>query len=605
VESVSVVPNWSPHRAVILAILSGQDLATTGVISGMSGSPIYVRHGGRDKMIGALAYAWRGQKRPLCGVQPVTNMLAVGGLLEQMPPPKSGRPKPAPKKPDKKSAPPAGGAVGLLTRRVKAAAGGAGAGGGFDPKFLEIVLDPHKRDFSLLGWPPRLLGKPADAGPAPQLVPLTTPLMVSGLRPRTVERLARTLAPAGIVPVQAGTALGVQQQSAREAKLEPGSALSVALVTGDADISAVGTVSDIVGKRVIAFGHSMYAEGELSLPMGPAYVHTVVAGLFSSFKIGSTLRIAGTLDRDEQTGVTGLIGGKPDMIPLTVSIEWKGQSRRRTYRYNVARHRWLTARLIQALILDSAWAWKELPEHHTVQHRVEVDFEKFGRYRAGNVSTNGDVYDAASDTVRPISALRNNPFGPGPKVRRVHVRIVVEATNRLARMVDLKLHGQTYRPGDTVRGEVTVQPYRKPRTKLPVSLPLPSDLSEGTYKLTICDDVNAILAVQREMPQRFSPRTPEELFRSIQRAVDADAGRLYVRVPLPRGGGLAVEQNELVDMPDSRAGVLAEAESIKSRKFSAAMVGSARTPYVIRGYRTASFQVRRDPKETLLREQTR
>lgn len=594
VEIVSVVPQWAPHQWVILAMLSGHDFKTTGVISGMSGSPIFVRDGGKDKIIGALAYAWRGQKRPLCGVQPITQMLAVEGILKALPPlkpkpkPKVPPPKKPRKKPDKKAASPS-----------------AEPAGAADAEFLKVVLDPRKRDFSQLGWPKRLLRKPAGTDGTPRLVPLTTPLMVSGLSRRTVDRLTQTLGPVGMVPVQAGTAGSVQRQAARTARLVPGASLSVALATGDADMSAVGTVTDVVGKRIIGFGHSMYAEGELAVPMGPAYVHTVVAGLLGSFKLSSGLGVAGVLDRDEQTGVSGLIGAKPDMIPMTVTVEWQGRDRRRTYRYNVARFRWMTSRLIQMLILDSAWAWREMPEHHTVRHSVEVDFEKFGRYRAGNVSTDGDAYDAASDAVRPISALRNNPYAPGPKVRRIHVRIVVEPTNRLARMVAFRLDGRTYRPGETVRGTVTLEPFRKPRTKLPVRLQLPSDLPEGTYRLTVCDDVTAVYALQREMPHRFSPRTVEQLFQSIQRTVDADASRLYLRIGLPRGGGLAVDNRELVDLPPSRAAILAEAERLKTRRFSASLVQSVATPFVIRGSGTATFQVRRRPKETLLREQTR
>ena len=79
VEIISVVTQWSPHQDIILARLSGQGLEKTGIIAGMSGSPVYVKDpaDGKDKLIGAVAYGWSMQKEPLCGIQPITQMLAI------------------------------------------------------------------------------------------------------------------------------------------------------------------------------------------------------------------------------------------------------------------------------------------------------------------------------------------------------------------------------------------------------------------------------------------------------------------------------------------------------------------------------------------------
>ena len=80
---VSVVTKWGPHQDVILAMLSGLDLEHSGIIAGMSGSPVYFKDPADDKykLVGAVAYGWRGQKDPLCGIQPVTQMLVARGGL--------------------------------------------------------------------------------------------------------------------------------------------------------------------------------------------------------------------------------------------------------------------------------------------------------------------------------------------------------------------------------------------------------------------------------------------------------------------------------------------------------------------------------------------
>ncbi|HUU60716.1 MAG TPA: hypothetical protein VMZ50_14440 [Phycisphaerae bacterium] len=580
VEVISVVTRWGPHQDVILARCSGQNLEKTGIISGMSGSPVFVKDpdDGKDKMIGALAYGWKFQKEPVCGIQPITQMLAVRGFLPELDPP-----------PAKTAADP---------KRAASQPTGQAA-----PAYLRTVLDPKKADFAQFGLPARR-GPAADqsAAAGPQLVPLTTPLMVSSTRSRTLDRIARMLRPMGLVPMQSGGVGGAEAGAARDARLVPGASVSIPLVTGDADWTAIGTVTEAVDGKVLALGHAFFGEGDLALPMGPGYIHTVVSSQVSSFKLGSTLRLTGALQRDEFVGVAGRIGPKVPMIPLKVTVHWKNDARTQTLRYNVARHSWLTLLLADYLIHDAALGWRDVPEYHTVRHEVAVDFGKLGTYRAANVLSAGSVSGAASDALRPIAAMQSNPFGPAVAPERIEVNVTIESGDVSARILDLKLEGDTYRPGETVRGAVTIRPFRKPRRKLPVRLELPEDLPEGEYVLTVCDAEQSMRALLREMPHRFDPRSVAELFRALQRVVQPRSDHLYLRLPLPRGG-VAVGQRELPDLPDSRARILSEARRIDAKPFSRSLVRSVETKYALTGAAAASFTVRAKPAGTLIRKQ--
>lgn len=586
VEVVSVVDQWGPHRSVILAMISGQGLEVSGVVAGMSGSPIFMRDtDGKDKIIGALAYGWSSQKRALCGIQPITQMLAVGGMLDAL------------RNPDKaeikKTASHSHRAVPGETRLTR-------------DQVVRAAMDPRNRDFSMM-W---LRGRSPDLPPAPApaatggLVPLPMPMTVSGVHEATLERLKRDLAPLGIVPMAGGSSTDAQRKAAASAKLVPGAAVAIPMVTGDADYSGVGTVTDVVGKQVMAFGHGMYSDGDVALPMGPAYVHTIVASLSRSFKVSSGLKVTGTLTRDEAAGVGGVIGPKVVMFPMTITMEWKGKKRRRVYRFNVARHRRMTPRLVRSLLYDAAWGWRELPREHTVHHAIEIEFEGLGKYRASNVSSGGDVYAASSDLTRPVSMLMDNTLGPPAKIKRIDVRIGIETGERYARIVRLDLDGATYQPGETIAGTVTLQARRKPRQTARMKMVLPGNLPQGRYTLTVCDATNAILRLQREMPQRFAPRTVPQLFESIRRVVDRNAAHLYMRIPIARGGGLALETKELPDLPPSKAGIIAQATPMDARRYSAALVGAVATPHVLSGSASAPFTVRRRPQQTLLRNQS-
>ena len=586
---VSVVTKWGPHQDVILARLSGQNIEHTGIIAGMSGSPVFFRDpaDGKDKIVGAVAYGWSGQKDPLCGIQPITQMLAVGELYKKVGKPGG--------KPAGKSAPPA-------------PAAGRAEGAAVHPQelsaFLRTVLDPRKLDFAVECLPKRATpaARRASASAAPTLVPLATPLMVSGARAETLAELGRRLEPLGIVPVASGGVNPQLGKAAREARLQAGSAIAVPLVTGDADFSAVGTVTDVVGDRVLAFGHSFYGEGDLALPLGPAYVHTVVAGLFRSFKLTAGLGVAGTLERDEQVGVGGRIGPKPPMIPMTVTVEHRRPPRKETFRYQLANHRSMTPMFARSVLADAARAWHDLPEHHTVRYRVSMDYGKLGKYRAENVATGDDVFPAISDLTRPMVTMLSNPYGPRIAPRRIDAHITIEPGDRSAAMLDFKLEGRIYRPGETVAGAVTIRLFRSDRKRLDVRFKLPDDLPDGNYSLTVCDYARDVSFRQKEMPHRFAPRTTRRLFEAIQYVVRPRADNLYLRLPLPDGGGLALAQRELPDLPSSRAQILGQAELLDTRTFRKALVRTMKTDYLVTGSAKADFTVRRRPAQTILRK---
>lgn len=589
---VSVLTRWGPHQDVILVMLSGQNLEHTGIIAGMSGSPIYIRDpaDGKDKLIGAVAYGWTSQKDPLTGVQPITQMLASGAFFQ-----KAGK---APKAAEKQAEPPVGGLGASAASRQPI------------EQFLATVLNPKKIDFLaavLAGQSRGLRSGPAAApgrlaSDAPRLVPLLTPVMVSGARGRAMAELQRCLEPMGMVPLASGGVSPADAKAAGKICLEPGAALAVPMVVGDMDWSAVGTVTEVIGGRLLAFGHSFNSEGDVELPIGPAYVHTCVAGRNRSFKLSSGMDVAGTMIRDEAVGVSAVIGRKPTMIPMTVTVEHKDGPRKEVYRCRVAKHRNMTATMARLVLYNAAWGWHELPEHHTVRYRLSVDYGKLGTYRSENVSTGEDVYPVLSDLTRPIYGLMSNPAGKPVAPQRIDVTLRIEKGDRSARMIVLRLDGQKYRPGETITGRLIIRPFRRDRKAVPIRFELPDDLPEGTYSLTACDATNALSRLQSEMPHKFAGTTTQQLFDAMQRVVQPPADQLYLRLPVPGGRGVALEQRELPDLPGSRAAILAQARLINTRIFSRSLVRTLKTEYLISGSVAASFRVQREPAETLLRK---
>src|SRR5262252_4467886 len=184
VEVLGVMRNVNgPKGDIILVRLHGEKAEYTGVVAGMSGSPVYLD----GKLAGALAFRiGEFSKEPIAGVTPIAEMLEISAL-DQTP---GGNSAPV----EAKAAEPA----------VKTSSPGSMA-----------LPGQGVQDF------------------ANYLKPIDTPLVFSGFSEDTVRRFAPQFAAAGIVPVMG---VGSHSDVKQPEPLEPGAAVSAVLVRGDMDI---------------------------------------------------------------------------------------------------------------------------------------------------------------------------------------------------------------------------------------------------------------------------------------------------------------------------------------------------------------------------------
>jgi hypothetical protein len=73
VEILGVLENMAPKESIILGRLKGGPLADTGVMQGMSGSPVYID----GKLAGAVALSFPFSKDAIAGIRPIEDMLRV------------------------------------------------------------------------------------------------------------------------------------------------------------------------------------------------------------------------------------------------------------------------------------------------------------------------------------------------------------------------------------------------------------------------------------------------------------------------------------------------------------------------------------------------
>ncbi|HOX29266.1 MAG TPA: SpoIVB peptidase S55 domain-containing protein, partial [bacterium] len=223
---------------MILIELTGPEVDTYGGISlGMSGSPVYIK----DRLIGALAVTFPETDHSLGGVTPYESMLKTADY-------------------DK----PAESRILKLDEKIK-----------IKGKTYDSI---------------RYSSAQGDASAAPGVLTARmalAPVSVQGVSPRAFPILKRLFDSAGIDIVPAALSPGATPAAANSApakNIEPGSSVAVQLVRGDIDISAVGTVTAVDGKRVLMFGHPFFRKGAVNYLLADAYVHAIVRGADMPFK---------------------------------------------------------------------------------------------------------------------------------------------------------------------------------------------------------------------------------------------------------------------------------------------------------------------------------
>ncbi|HEY7090034.1 MAG TPA: hypothetical protein VH518_18190 [Tepidisphaeraceae bacterium] len=559
VEVISVLHNFNPKYDVVLIKCHGADLEHTGSIAGMSGSPIYLTDDqGRDRLIGAFAYGWPLLKDPLAGVQPIEYMLEVGSTL---------RPEPA------------------ATQQVGNFSSGS--------KGKLFRINPLNPPFKLpIGNNQNGVARQLTGNDAPQLQPLATPLMTAGLPSKLIEQYAPLLREYGLIPLQSGGISG-SPPSTQPAEIVPGSVLAAPLLTGDVEFTAIGTCTEVIGDRIFGFGHPFNNEGPITLPMGAGQISGIIARLDQSFKLGAMTDLRGTLIADQSVGVAGKLGKAPPTIPIDVHVIYTDGSMDVTYHFDACAHPRLTPLLSSVAVNAALSGRRDLPQYHTVEYDLRMDFANGQTVEAKNVAVNSAAAAIFQGISLPIVLASDNPF-ERVMLKKVSGTVRVTPEAHEADILSVTLPKQKYRPGETLKAFVRYRPFRAGEETLPIELQLPHNLRDGTYQLSVGDQSTYIQQEQMARPFRFTAESIEDVFAVLKDVSSIRNDALYVQL-LRQADGVAVGRTAMPLLPSSRRQVLLDAGRSNVTAFVSAASKIIPTKTVIDG--SAQFEIQIDSEE--------
>lgn len=509
IEVVDVVRNYLPKQDAVLFRSSDPRLEHSGIVGGMSGSPIFID----DKLVGALSYGWRFNKDPLGALTPISNMLEVGEL---------------PYRPDVIPRP--GGPRGRSRAGTKAWA----------DQMLGLDTDP---------LPARR--RPDETEQGMSLAPLPLPLTIAGMGPAASRMLGNAF---GMVPVRGGSgaAPSGDAKAARVApkKWKPGDSVSVVLIRGDSSAASNGTVTWVgpKGERLLAFGHSMFEDGPSNLPFADARVHTILNSLDRSVKMSSPLTVRGVMVQDRQPAIALRTDLRTPMIPVTTTITGPDPDLpSRTYDNEVAFGVDLTPNLIATILAEAVdEAGRDAAEVvFTIHHEIAIETSQGPR----TLTLDEEAFFPSgllgrmvgrSRGVLALMAMLDNEFEVA-HIRGVKHEIRMQYGAPVEFIEEVRLVDSEVREGDVVRLSVTLRAFKGDTRQIEIPLRIPGDAGGEEIKITLTGGDNA-------MPYRPLPDSLDTMLDTI---VQTYPSRAIVASVYRQAEGLATRHGLIEDLPDS------------------------------------------------------
>jgi hypothetical protein len=545
---IGVLKNvMGPGRSLILARLEGGPLANTGVIAGMSGSPVYFD----GKLAGAVSYSIGSfPKEPIAGITPIAEMrddvdaggprVNARGLLPEWP------------------ATPAAlmGALGRIAARAAS------------------PLSVSAPGFAVVG-------SPSLADLAPALRPISASMVLNGFEPSLARDLRQTLAPDSAVAQTNARAASAGSAAA----LREGDPVGISLIHGDLEMGATGTVTHVSNDRVYAFGHPFLNLGSALFPMTKAHVYTVLPSLESSMKIASLGPIIGTISQDRATAVGGTLGPGPREIDVHARLT-SDRAAPREFTFHVVQDRTLTALFTYVGLINALTAYERQTGVLTVSARGNVSFGKDGQIAIDDTfSGDNAAAEAAASIASPVGAALGNDFR---EVVPEKLDVEFHASEREQGTSIERVWLDTTRPrfGATHTLQIQLQDYRAGKRVVSMPVQMPS-YAEGPVTLLVTDAAGLTSLEQKEL-QPGKPSTWQDLLAQLERT--RRNNRVYVRL-ITASRGTVVGGDTLPALPASVRSVLDTDTTIARASVARTVSGSweQRLDVAVRGSRELTF----------------
>ncbi len=548
VEILGVLKNWEARSDMILVKMSGGPLEKTGIIAGMSGSPVYIN----DKLIGAVSHGWSFSKDAIAGVTPISAMLDV---------------------------------LKIDTKTREKVFAGINNTWSASLKRQDPNVVARLKSFGLL-CEERVYNNSNPNQPFQlDLVPIQTPLMLSGFDCKSINRVNPLFSRLGSFSFQSSK--GSDNSDADLSEFLPGSSVAVEIIRGDLSASAIGTLTYRDGNDILAFGHPIIQIGNTDLPMSTAEVHTVLASQSGSLKMASPGEIIGKITQDRRPAIAGRIGEFTQMIPCQTEIQGALNVK---YNFEIVNDKILTPTLVQMAVESALLSTEKSIGEKSINLKLEIGIAG----RDEPISIENEFFDSGPkwfpiyNIIEPISMLLNNEF-KATKIESIKLAANITEQINIAFIDNIRISNKWVYPGEDLILHVRLRPFTRDYVLIPVKIKIPEDVAPGTsIQVIVCDATNSKMLEMTSAPGRFSPSNFEQLISQLENGEKNN--NLIVKIRLNKKG-LTYMGEDFPSLPNSFLSIMSLSNQSGTSPLQSEIVKRIQTEWIINGKQTINLFV--------------
>ena len=524
-----------PGQDMILARLEGAKAEYTGVVAGMSGSPVYID----GRLVGALSYRiGQFSKEPICGITPIEAMFAVRDRVTDR-------------------------------REIAQAA-------------------------SLSSAPLSGVHAVAQDGLSSglEMQPIETPLVFGGFSRQALERFGDGFRAMGLTPV---AGLGSADATAKQPEpLVPGSAVSAVLVRGDLSMAGTCTVTYIDPKRLLACGHPITQYGPVDMPMTKAEVVATLPSPLNAFKIVNTTETVGAFTDDRESAIMGQFGVTARMIPVEVEVTpaagSAGVAAAKTFHFEVLDNRQLTPQAMLVSVYQTLQATNASTAEMSYKLSGEMGVKGLPSVRMDGVMAVNDQNPGAINAALFVGERFMKIYGNAaeqPVVTGMRLKLEAIPERRTAVIDSAQLSTQQARPGDTVEVEAVVHPYQAEARVMRLKVKLPASLTPGSLRVLVSDGATVDrLTAPAATPAGAAGRSAVGLADAVAELNGTHENNMVYVTLLDHAAQAVLESGPLESIPLSMANVLGPLKDTQKMQLTGESVvaaGQMETDYAVSG----------------------
>lgn len=497
---LGVLDKFVSDKNLIIAELSGPELDGSGVIAGMSGSPVYIN----GRLVGSVSYGLSGfPRKPIAGITPIEDILKV-------------------------AAPPAAPATSVEISNIKI---------DFSRENTKRVADAIRRE----------LAARLNFTPARSLTPIKLFASSSGFTSESVSFLQGLFVPLQSLAVK--PEIDARKLPADLFTLRPADAVAIPLVRGDASYTATGTVTHVDGQKVYVFGHPFFNLGTVDFPLHKAEVISVVPSYDESFKLAATRNQVGAVRQDRFSGVLAELGQSPVMIPLKIFLK----DRNRSFNLEMVSHPLLTPALTYISLLNALQAEYQEFGFQSLRVSGKVFVENEENVVLEDLYSGTEAADEFSTLVMAINYFLMNNREKNARIQKMDFEISGREAVQRAELENVLADKVAYAPEEPMAIELQLRNEKGQAFSEKLEIKAPNLKPGSVFYLLVADAAEVAEFDAKAIKTAYFPSDLGALIRAINNL--RRNNRLYLKLFVP-AQGVFIRGFEYATLPGSVGNVL-------------------------------------------------